>query len=78
VSVALARVSGITLRKGVFTGLALTPMSAYAILLLEQSREQGFTPAPEVMAAMAGMMLLQELLGPLVTQRTLMAARETT
>ncbi len=78
VSVALARVSGITLRKGVFTGLALTPMSAYAILLLEQSREQGFTPASEVMAAMAGMMLLQELLGPLVTQRTLMAARETT
>ena len=78
VSVALARVSGITQRKGVFTGLALTPMSAYAILLLEQSREQGFTPAPEVMAAMAGMMLLQELLGPLVTQRTLMAARETT
>lgn len=78
VSVALARVSGITFRKGVFTGLALTPMSAYAILLLEQSREQGFTPAPEVMAAMAGMMLLQELLGPLVTQRTLMAARETT
>ena len=78
VSVALARVSGITQRKGVLTGLALTPMSAYAILLLEQSREQGFTPAPEVMAAMAGMMLLQELLGPLVTQRTLMAARETT
>ncbi len=77
VSVALARVSGITTRKGVLTGLALTPMSAYAILLLEQSREQGFTPAPEVMAAMAGMMLLQELLGPLVTQRTLMAARET-
>ena len=78
VSVALARVSGITQRKGVLTGLALTPMSAYAIWLLEQSREQGFTPAPEVMAAMAGMMLLQELLGPLVTQRTLMAARETT
>jgi Kef-type K+ transport system membrane component KefB len=77
VSVALARVSGITVRKGVWTGLALTPMSAYAILLLEQSREQGFTPAPEVMAAMAGMMLLQELLGPVVTQRTLMAARET-
>jgi NhaP-type Na+/H+ or K+/H+ antiporter len=77
VSVALAKVSGITVRKGVWTGLALTPMSAYAILLLEQSREQGFSPAPEIMAAMAGMMLVQELLGPVVTQRTLMAARET-
>ena len=77
VSVALAKVSGITVRKGVWTGLALTPMSAYAILLLEQSREQGFSPAPEIMAAMAGMMLVQELLGPVVTQRALMAARET-
>jgi Kef-type K+ transport system membrane component KefB len=77
VSVALAKVSGITTRKGMLAGLALTPMSAYAILLLEQSREHGFLPAPEVMLAMAGMMLLQELFGPVVTQRTLMAARET-
>lgn len=72
-----ARLSGITERKGLLTGLALTPMSAFAILLLEQSRLYGFAPAVEVLSVMAGMMLLQELLGPLVTQRALMAAHET-
>jgi len=72
-----ARLSGITERKGLLTGLALTPMSAFAILLLEQSRLYGFAPAVQVLSAMAGMMLLQELLGPLVTQRALMAAHET-
>ncbi|MDP1685975.1 cation:proton antiporter [Hydrogenophaga sp.] len=72
-----ARLSGITERKGLLTGLALTPMSAFAILLLEQSRVYGFAPAVEVLSAMAGMMLVQELLGPLVTQRALMTAHET-
>ncbi|MDO9436407.1 cation:proton antiporter [Hydrogenophaga sp.] len=72
-----ARLSGITERKGLLTGLALTPMSAFAILLIEQSRLYGFAPAVEVLSVMAGMMLLQELLGPVVTQRALMAAQET-
>ena len=72
-----ARLSGITERKGLLTGLALTPMSAFAILLLEQTRLYGFAPAVEVLAAMAGMMVVQELLGPMVTQRALMTAQET-
>ena len=72
-----ARLSGITERKGLLTGLALTPMSAFAILLIEQSRLYGFAPAVEVLSIMAGMMLLQELLGPVVTQRALLAAHET-
>jgi Kef-type K+ transport system membrane component KefB len=72
-----ARVSGITWRKGVLTGLALTPMSVFAIVLLEHSRTQGFGLANEVLAAMTAMMVLQELFGPVVTQRALMAARET-
>jgi Kef-type K+ transport system membrane component KefB len=72
-----ARLSGITERKGLLTGLALTPMSAFAILLIEQSRLYGFAPAIEVLSVMAGMMLIQELLGPVVTQRALMAAQET-
>ncbi len=76
-NVAAARLSGITERKGVLTGLALTPMSAFAILLIEQTRLMGFDPAVQVLATMAGMMLLQELFGPIVTQRSLMAARET-
>jgi len=72
-----ARLSGITERKGLLTGLALTPMSAFAILLLEQSRLYGFAPAVAVLSAMAGMMVVQELLGPIVTQRALMTAHET-
>lgn len=76
-NVVAARLSGITERKGLLTGLALTPMSAFAILLLDQSRLYGFEPAVQVLAAIAAMMLLQELLGPVVTQRALMAAQET-
>lgn len=76
-SLALARLSGITWRKGLLTGLALTPMSAFAILLLDQNLLYGFEPALRVLAVISGMMLLQELLGPLVTQRALMAANET-
>ena len=76
-NIAAARLSGSTERKGLLTGLALTPMSAFAILLLEQSRLHGFEPAREVLAVLAFMMLLQELFGPLVTQRALHAAAET-
>lgn len=76
-NVAAARLSGSTERKGVLAGLALTPMSVFTIVLLEQTRSLGFAPATEVLTVMAAMMLLQELLGPLVTQRSLMAAAET-
>lgn len=76
-NLAAARLSGISERKGLLTGLALTPMSAFAILLIEQTRLYGFEPAVQVLAALAGMMLLQELFGPIVTQRSLMAANET-
>ncbi len=76
-NVAAARLSGSTERKGLLTGLALTPMSAFAILLLEQTRLHGFEPAREVLTLLAFMMLLQELLGPVVTQRALKAAAET-
>ena len=73
----VARLSGITERKGLLTGLALTPMSAFAILLLEQSRMYGFEPAVQALAALSALMLVLELLGPVVTQRALLASRET-
>ncbi len=76
-NLAAARLSGITERKGLLTGLALTPMSAFAILLLEQTRLYGLGPAVQVLSFMAGMLMLQELLGPVVTQRALMTAHET-
>ena len=76
-NLAVARFSGITWRKGWLTGLALTPMSAFAILLLEQSLRLGFEPAQTALSAMAAFMVIQELAGPWVTQRSLMAAGET-
>lgn len=76
-NMAAARLSGSTERKGLLTGLALTPMSVFAIVLLEQSRTHGFGPAGEVLTVVAAMMMLQELLGPVVTQRSLLAAAET-
>jgi Kef-type K+ transport system membrane component KefB len=75
--VAAARLSGSTERKGLLTGLALTPMSVFAIVLLEQSRTLGFELAGEVMTVMGAMLLLLDVLGPVVTQRSLMAAAET-
>ncbi len=77
VNMALARVSGITTRKGLMTGLALSPMASFVVLLVGQTEWVGFDLAGETLAAMAGMVLFLELLGPVATQRALMAARET-
>jgi Kef-type K+ transport system membrane component KefB len=76
VSVATARISGISERKGLMTGLALSPMSAFVVLLIEQSGVVGFDLADQTLTAISGMVLVLELLGPVVTQRALMAARE--
>lgn len=73
--VAFAGLSGIGWRKGALTGLALTPMSVFAILLLEQTRHLGI----DVFAQVAGLGLLVlalELLGPVATQRALILAGE--
>ena len=76
VNVGTARVSGISQQKGVMTGLALSPMSAFVVLLVGQSGAVGFDLADQTLAAIAGMVLVLELLGPMVTQRALVAARE--
>ena len=73
--VAFSGLSGIGWRKGALTGLALTPMSVFAILLLEQTRHLGI----DVFAQVAGLGLLVlalELLGPVATQRALILAGE--
>jgi Kef-type K+ transport system membrane component KefB len=76
VNVGVARVSGTTFRKGALTGLALMPMSAFALLLLEESRVYGFDLALTTLPAINGLLVLLEVLGPLVTQRALMLAGE--
>lgn len=73
---ATARASGINPRKGLLTGMALAPMSVFALLLLEQSRHLGLQLVDrlDVLAAMA---LLLEVAGPALTYFALRLARET-
>ena len=72
---AFARVSGVSLRKGALTGLALTPISVFVVLLLEQARYLGIDLVDQL-AALAATTLLLELFGPIVTQYALIWARE--
>lgn len=77
VSVALfARVSGISWRKGALAGMALAPISVFVILLLEQTRNVG-AEFIDTLVPLSAMVLLLEVIGPVVTQRALMWAKET-
>ena len=58
------------------TGLALMPMSAFAMLLLEESRLYGFDLARESLPVIVGLIVLLEVIAPIVTQRALVAAGE--
>lgn len=71
----LARVSGISWRKGVLTGMAMAPMSVFVILLLEQTRFLGIDLVDQL-APLAAATLLLELVGPVLTQRALAMAGE--
>jgi Kef-type K+ transport system membrane component KefB len=73
--VAFARVSGITWRKGLLTGMALTPLSGFVILLLEQTRHLGIGLIDQL-TALAAITLLLEVIGPIATQWALVRARE--
>jgi hypothetical protein len=76
VNVSVARVSGTTFRKGAWTGLSLMPMSAFALLLLQESRLEGFELARDSMPVIVGLLVLIDVVGPLVTQRALIWAGE--
>jgi len=77
ISVAVfARASGISWRKGVLTGMALMPISVFVILLLEQTRYLGVALIHDLLP-LAAMALLLEIVGPIITQRALIWAKET-
>jgi Kef-type K+ transport system membrane component KefB len=76
VCTAFARVSGISARKGALSGLALTPMAVFAILLMEQTRWIG-VDLFDSLAPLAAVMLLLDVLGPILTQRAVVWANET-
>ena len=61
---ALARVSGISWRKGLLTGLALMPLSVFVILLLEEHALILGIDLVDQLAPLAAATLLLELIGP--------------
>ncbi len=71
----LARVSGISWRKGALTGLGMTPISVFVILLLEHTRVMGIDLLDQL-APLAAMTLLLDIAAPLVTRRALIWAGE--
>lgn len=72
---AFAHLSGISWGKGALTGVALTPLSVFVILLIEHARQAGVAVVEELRAVAAVTMLL-EVFGPIVLQRALVWARE--
>ena len=76
VNLGVARFSGTTFRKGALTGLALMPMSAFALLLLEESRRYGFDVGRDSLPVIVGLLVIQDEIGPWVTQRALLWAGE--
>ena len=72
----MSRASGLSWHKGTLTGLALTPISVFVILLLEQARFLGIDLVDQL-APLAAATLVLEIAGPMVTQRALALAGET-
>jgi Kef-type K+ transport system membrane component KefB len=72
---AFAHLSGISWRKGALTGVALTPLSVFVILLIEHARHAGVQVVEEL-RAVAGVTMLLEVFGPIILQRALVWARE--
>lgn len=70
-----ARLSGITWRKGALTGLAMTPMSVFVILLLEHGRHLDLGSFEQV-AGIAAIVIFLEVAAPVLTQRALVWAGE--
>jgi Kef-type K+ transport system membrane component KefB len=70
-----AHLGGTSWRKGLLTGLALTPLSVFAILLLEQTRHLGLVLTDDV-AALATIVLVLGVVGPLATHWALVWAGE--
>ena len=70
-----AHVSGISWRKGLLVGLATAPISAFVILMLDQTRYLGIDLMNQL-APLAVAALILEVLGPIIVQRALIWAHE--
>lgn len=72
---ALSHVSGLSLRKGVFLGIACAPLSAFVILVLEQARFLGIGLVDQLAPLVAAVWVL-EVTSPILTQCALFWAHE--
>lgn len=72
---ALARAGGITVRKGLLTGVAMAPLSAFVVLLLENTRYLG-VDLMDTLAPLAAATLLLDVAGPVAAQWALRRADE--
>lgn len=70
-----ARLGGISWRKGVLTGVALSPLSALVVVLLVHARARGIDLMDQL-APLAGATLILGLAGPMLTQLALRWAHE--
>lgn len=70
-----AHISGISWRKGLLIGMASAPISAFVILVLEQTRYLGINLVDQL-APLAAAALTLEVFGPIVIQRALIWAHE--
>lgn len=70
-----SRVSGTSWRKGALVGLATMPISAFVILVLEQTRFIGIDLVDQL-APLATAALTLEIFGPVIIQRALIWAHE--
>ena len=71
----LARASGTTWKKGMLTALAMTPLSTFVVLLVEETRSVGIDLI-DAIAPVAAATLLLQFIGPLATQLALVLAGE--
>lgn len=72
---ALARASGTTWKKGMLTAIAMTPLSTFVVLLVEDTRSMGIDLI-DAIAPVAAATLLLQWIGPLATQFALVKAGE--
>ncbi len=71
----LARASGTTWKKGMLTAVAMSPLSAFVVLLVEDTRSMGIDFI-DAIAPVAAATLLLQWIGPLATQVALVLAGE--
>lgn len=72
----LAKVSGMTWKKGVLTGFALSPISVFVILIVGQTRYLN-VELLDYLAPLAAMTMVLDIVGPIMTQAALIWAKET-